>query len=387
MTRARLQMTLRPSVLQWARERAGYETDELASKLGVKPERVVEWEQSGRISLTQADKLAHYTHTPLGYLYLADPPEDRLPIPDFRTVGDRPLVKPSPDLLETVLLMQRRQAWMREEMIELGAAPLEFVQARSTASGAAVVAQAMRESLNLAPEWAADERSWTGALRHLRDLIENSGVLVVFNGVVGNNTHRKLDPNEFRGFALVDAYAPLIFINAVDSKAAQMFTLAHELAHVFIGADGVSGAQAFLPGENAVERFCNAVAAEFLVPAESLRAFWPNVARFGDPYQDVARRFRVSVLVAARRLLDLGLITRDQFFEFYRSYQQDERRQRRESGRGDFWNNQGVRIGYRFGAAIGRAVREGRLLYREAYALTGLRGKTFEKFVKSVLRE
>jgi len=196
MSGPRLQMTLRPDVLQWARQRAGYQAEELAGKIGVKPERVFEWERSGKISLSQADKLAHHTHTPLGFLYLTDAPEDRLPIPDFRTLRDRPLQRPSPDLLETVQIMQRRQAWMREELIEDRAEPLDFIGASSLDSPPEQVADAMRDALDLTRDWAAQERTWTDTLRRLRDRVEDAGVLVVFNGVVGNNTHRKLDPED-----------------------------------------------------------------------------------------------------------------------------------------------------------------------------------------------
>lgn len=89
--------------------------------------------------------------------------------------------------------------------------------------------------------------------------------------------------------------------------------------------------------------------------------------------------FKVSVIVAARRTFDLGLIDREAYFEFYDKYLADERRQKESrAGGGDFWNNQNVRIGRRFSAAVARAVKEGRLLHREAYRLTDLRGDSFE---------
>lgn len=385
MSSRRLEITLQPGVLRWARKRAGLEAEVLAHKVGVKPGRVEEWEKSGRISLSQADKLAHHTHTPLGYLYLPEPVDDRLPIPDFRTVGDRPLRQPSPELLDTIQMMQRRQAWMRDELIEEGNGPLAFVGSFGLDQSPEQAAIAMREILGLEPHWADAEHSWTEALRRLRDHIEQAGVLVVFNGVVGNNTHRKLDPDEFRGFALVDEYAPLIFINGADFKAPQIFTLVHELAHVWTGAGGVSNFDALEPLPHAMEQFCNKVAAEFLVPEAELRAIWNQALEGGDRYQFLARRFKVSSIVTARRALDLALIDRNAFFEFYRAWQDDERRkqQRGESG-GSFWNNQNVRIGRRFGEAVVRAVKEGRLLYRDAYSLTGLKGKTFDKFARQL---
>ncbi len=90
MTSRRLQITLQPAVLQWARERAGFDASALAGKLNIKTERVEEWECSGKISIAQVERLARVTHTPQGFLYLTEPPEDSLPITDFRTGGDRP---------------------------------------------------------------------------------------------------------------------------------------------------------------------------------------------------------------------------------------------------------------------------------------------------------
>ena len=382
MRERRHKIKLQPEVLRWARERAGFDTVELAGKLQVKPERVLEWENSGEISVAQARKLAQRTYTPEGYLFLDEPPEDHLPIADFRTVGDRPLRRPSPNLLDTVYTMQSRRAWMREELLSEEADPLEFVGAFDDSADVEEAADGIRDVLGLENDWASRNPSWSAALRQLRNRIEESGVLVFINGIVDNNTHRKLDPEEFRGFALVDEYAPLIFINNADFTSAQMFTLAHELAHIFVGHEGVSNFEALLPSDHDAERFCNSIAAEFLVPHADLEKLWKAVATNEDPYQQIARKFKVSVIVAARRALDLNLIDRVTYFDFYGDYLTDERRRKENTRRGgDFWNNQNVRLGHRCSVAVARAVREGRLLYREAYALTGLNGRTFERFV------
>ena len=273
---------------------------------------------------------------------------------------------------------------MRDELIEDGADPSAFVGCCGRDATPAEAAVAMREYLELSSDWGSRQRSWTEALRHLRNRVEASGVLVVFNGVVGNDTHRRLDRREFQGFALVDHYAPLIFVNGADFKAAQMFTLAHELAHVFVGATGVSNVDATPLRSDDAERFCNRAAAEFLVSEKELIAHWREVGTIEDSLQTVAKRFKVSVLVAAHRALGLRLIDEDDFARFYEAYRQQAARRPDETGGGSFWNSQNVRIGRRFGAAVRRAVREGRLSYREAYALTGLRGDTFETFVRSL---
>ena len=379
MTSRRPPIILRPSMLTWARERAGLRVDELARKVNVKTERVQAWERSGSISMPQAERLARAAHVPLGYLFLSSPPDESLPIPDFRSRGDTPLSDPSPDLLETVYAMQRRQMWMRDELIENGAEPLDFIGAYHPNGNASVMAGAMRDALGLVDQWAASEATWSDALRLLRDSVEDAGVLVFFNGVVGNNSSRKLNPEEFQGFALVDEYAPLIFVNNVDFKAAQMFTLAHELAHLLIGESGVSVFSNMEPAPNATEQFCDQAAAEFLVSEGDLRAFWPSVKRSAEPFRTVARHFKVSAIVAARRALDLGMIDRGTFFSFYNKYKTQGSTSPQTSDGGDFWNTQRWRLGPRFAAAVIRAVNSGRLSYTEAYSLTDLRGDTFEK--------
>ena len=147
-----MNLSLKPRVLRWARERAGLERTALAKKVIGKPEasRVKQWEQTGRLTFAQARKLAHATHTPEGFLYLDEPPEDRLPIPDFRTVGDEAVRRPSPDLLDTVYMMQRRQAWMRDFLIEEAEPSLGFVGSSTLESEPQQVAADIREQLGVA---------------------------------------------------------------------------------------------------------------------------------------------------------------------------------------------------------------------------------------------
>ena len=378
MSGRRVQQSLSPQVLRWARARAGLAPEELAEKMRVKPDRLKDWESSGRISLAQADKVAHHTRTPLGYLFLKAPPDEDLVIPDYRTFAGSVPPRPSPDLLETIHQMRRRQTWLRDELIEAGADPLSFVGSCRTESSSEAVAEAMREAFSVPPAWAAEQSDWTAALRHLRKRADAAGVITVFNGIVGNNTRRKLDRSEFQGFALVDSHAPLVFVNGADFRTAQMFTFAHELAHLFVGAPGVSSLGVRLPHHD-TERFCNAVAAEFLVPALAMIDRWSPTGQVEDALKAVARRFKVSVLVAARRAFHLDLIGPGEFRRFYERHTSAAAP---SSEGGNFWNNQNTRIGSRFGSAVCRAVVAGRLTYREAYGLTGLRGDTFEEFLR-----
>lgn len=373
-------VAVKSDLISWARQRSGLTINALVKRFP----KFRDWERGEALTLRQLEALAKTTSTPLGYFFLPEPPEEKLPIPDFRTVRGSQIRRASPNLLETVQMMQQRQGWMRDFLIEQGQDRLEFVGSVTLRDDPDQVASKIRAVLSLPNDWARRESSWTEALRALREESEEAGILVVINGIVGNNTRRKLDVDEFRGFVLADEYAPLIFINGADARAAQMFTLAHELVHLWIGRGGIFNFEEMQPANDEVELFCNRAAAEFLVPASELRASWAEAQDADEPFQFLARHFKVSPLVAARRALDLRLLNRQAFFEFYRAYQEDERRQKRKSSGGDFYATQGTRVGERFANAVIRAVKEGRLLYRDAYRLTGLHGKTFDRYAESL---
>ncbi len=374
-------IAVKPELIRWARERSGI-TPEVLLKHFPKFEQ---WErQEVQPTLRQLESLAKKTLTPLGYFFLPEPPEDKLPIPDFRTVRDDGLKRPSPNLLETVQTMQRRQEWMREYLIEQGGTPLPFVSSAAMTDHPNRVAAKIREVLDLPTDWARHLASWSEAIRMVRLVMEKAGILPVFSGVVGNNVYRKLDVNEFRGFILCDEYAPLIFINSADVKAAQMFTVVHELAHLWIGQTGVFNLRDLQPADNDVEKFCDVVAAEFLIPEKELTAYWTTAELEEEPFQFLARHFKVSPLVAARRALDLGFLSKSAFFEFYDDYVEDTwRRAAAHTGGGDFYANLDMRLGRRFAETVVRAAAEGRLLYREAYQLTGLNSETFDRYTKA----
>lgn len=376
MTRVPVQ----PEMLRWACERAGYDVHDLAPRFPQLPE----WERGEKLpTFKQLEAFAKATHTPFGFLFLPEPPEERLPIPDFRTLKGRP-ARPSPDLLDTIYAMQRRQDWLREERIEGEADPLELVGSARLNDDPSAVGQEMRRTVGLDDGWAGEVPSWQEAVSELRRRIEALGVMAVINGIVGNNTHRKLDVEEFRGFALIDRYAPLIFVNGADAKSAQMFTMAHELAHVWLGpeGEGISGFEGIFPGGSRIEKFCDQAAAEFLVPARELRERWRDVRNAPDSFERAARHFKVSPIVAGRRAMDLHLVNRDTFFAFYEAYTKRERRQAKAAGGGNFYNNQNTRVGAAFATRVIRAAKEGRLSFKDAYDLTGLRGGTFHEYAR-----
>ncbi|MEJ5344447.1 MAG: ImmA/IrrE family metallo-endopeptidase [Chloroflexus sp.] len=372
-------VAVRPELLRWACERSGRAPDDLALRFRGLPRWLAGQEQP---TFKQLEAFAKATHTPFGYFFLPEPPQERLPITDLRTFAGRP-PRPSADLLETIYAMQQRSRWLSDERREEGAEPLRFVGAARLDDDPVAIGQEMRRAVGLDERWAAAVSSWQAAVGELRRRIEDIGVLAVINGVVGNNTHRRLDVKEFRGFALVDPYAPLIFVNGADAKSAQMFTLAHELAHLWLGpaGEGVSGFEGIFPGEDRVERFCDRAAAEFLVPAREFDAQWQHVKRAEDRFERLARHFKVSPIVAARRAVDLRLISREDFLHFYQEYTSREYQHTKATG-GDFYSNQHSRVGERFARRVIYAALEGRITFKEAYELTGLSSGAFQRYAR-----
>jgi Zn-dependent peptidase ImmA (M78 family) len=192
------------------------------------------------------------------------------------------------------------------------------------------------------------------------------------SSVVGNNNRRPLDPEEFRGFALADRLAPVIFINGADTKAAQMFTLAHELAHIWLGESAVSDSQAVQVPGNAVERWCNQVAAELLVPLKVFRSEYNAHAELIPEAERLARRFKVSTLVILRRMHDAGSLTREQLWEAYGAEVQRLRALPKGSG-GDFYLTLPARASKTFARALVTSAFEGRTSFSEAFRLLGFK--------------
>lgn len=360
---------VRADMLRWACERAGFNIGALAHRIPQLPA----WE-SGEMqpTLKQLEGFAKATHTPVGYLFLPEPPVERVPIPDFRTVANERIDHPSPDLLDTLYLCQQRQEWYRDFARSMGEALLSFVGSVQVGDDVVRSAALIRHALAFDIDERRQIPTWTDALRRFIEQADALGVLVMVSGVVGSNNRRKLDPQEFRGFALADALAPLVFINGADTKAAQMFTLAHELAHVWIGQSALTDAQAASVPEHVVERWCNQVAAELLVPLEVFRAHYDRRAELRAELDRLARRFKVSTLVILRRMLDAGGLSREAFWQAYEEELARLRALTKGSG-GDFYLTLGARASKRFARALVVSTFEGRSSFTEAFRLLGFK--------------
>jgi len=367
-----------PKILQWAIERSRRPV----SAFGGKFPKLPEWLRGeAKPTLKQLESFARSVHAPVGYLFLSQPPQETLPLPDFRTIADSELGRPSADLLETVYTCQLRQDWYRDFARANGERALDFVGSSRLTDSVPESAARIRRALRFNVEERRQMRTWSEALRAFMIQADEAGILVMASGIVGSNTRRVLDPREFRGFTLADPIAPLIFINAADSKAAQMFTLAHELAHVWLGRSALSDAEARSEPAHDVERWCNQVAAELLVPLEAFRAEYRIGAAWSDEVQRLAHVFKVSTLVVLRRMFDTRALTRNEFEEAYRAEVDRLKRlaERSQEG-GDFYATLGARLGRRFARAVVASALEGHTLFRDAYRLMGIKKEsTFQK--------
>ena len=375
---------INPELLRWARERCGkdYQHFPLSFK------KLPQWED-GKLepTLRQVEAFARAVHVPVGYLFLKEPPEELVPIPDFRTFAGQPVTRPSPNLLDMIYLCQERQSWYREFARVSRQPKLNFIGSATVKTPPKTVATRMRKAFDFDMASRRECPTWTDALRLFIRHADDAGVLVMVSGVVKSNTSRRLDPAEFRGFALSDPLAPLVFVNGADTKAAQMFTLAHELAHLWLGASALSNlGNNPAPGFSREEVWCNAVAAEFLVPLVELRTQLRASEELPDALRRLARTFKVSSLVILRRLLDSKWLDRT---VFEAAWEEEAERLRKlalsGSGGGDFYPTTLSRVSHRFARALVTSTLEGQTLYRDAFRMLGVsKTETFNNLGRQV---
>ncbi|MHB8259174.1 MAG: ImmA/IrrE family metallo-endopeptidase [Bacteroidia bacterium] len=361
------------NILTWAIARAGFALHEFTAKLP----KVQEWiEGTKKPTVKQLEDFSKKVHLPFGYFFLTEPPKEKLPIPFFRT-GNTEATTVSVNVYDTILLMQQRQDWLRDYLKDNEFEELSFVSKFLDNNNVQEIVSDIRRTLGLNEGWASSFKTWTDSIAHLVEHIEDKGIITVFNGVVENNNKRKIEVNECRGFVLVDKIAPFMFINNADSKAAQMFTIAHELAHIWTGHSAGFDFRKLQPSDNPIEVLCDKIAAEFLVPEITFTKVWGENQNIGY----ASKYFKVSEIVIARRALDTGKITKQQFYEFYEEYSHREfAKKENQNPGGDFYATTRKRLSITFASHINNAVKSGYLLYRDAYKLTSLKGDTFKTF-------
>ena len=370
------------SILKWVMQKS--ENEMVSNSV---TDMLSKWISGEKIpTFNQLETVSKKLHIPFGYFLLSEPPIEECRIVDFRTVDSERLSNPSRNLIDTLDQMYDVQAWMSDYNKDNLESYYSFVGRASKNRNVYYVLNDILKELDLSKEWFRNYRSAADAFRFIRSKLTELGILVMMNGIVGNNTHRRLDVEEFRAFTLVDLYAPLIFINSADADNGKLFSILHELVHVWIGQN--SFYNDFYGNAIAVskdEQFCNAVAAEILVPQDIFETEWDK--QNGDErtrIESLEKVFVCSRMVLLRRALSTKRITTSTYKELASYYQVQYNKfnqSKKKSSGGDFYRSLNVKWDKRFIKAIATSAESGQTPYSDVYKLTNTNGKTFSELV------
>lgn len=358
----------------WAIQRAGLSVDDyIKNHPNVAVSKWIDGTKAPTVK--QLENFAKSVNVPLGFLFLDNLPEESIPFPVFRGEAGR-YNNFDLNVYDTVNIILQRQDWLEDYLVENEIETCKLVGCINLNIPISEAVGKLRACLNLEPRWAFGFTRLETAVSCMTERLENIGIFIAYNGVVGNNTHRPLKVTECRGFALVNKIAPYIFVNSGDAPTAQLFTLVHEAVHIMLGISAGHAATDTLCRERE-EQYCDMVAAEFLVPATELQKEWC----YG--LKKCARKFCVSELVIARRAHDLNLMTDKEYREFWLIYSKRPLKPKKNDSGGSFYRTSLKRVGRMFAIHINNAVKSSQLSYIEAYRLTGLHGSTYSNFMNN----
>lgn len=383
---------INPPILKWARLRSHLDIEIVAKKLSIKAEKLMKWESGEDVpTFRQAQNLANILHIPFGYFFLQEPPEEKLPIPDLRTIDDELYENFSIDLREVISNVIFKQDWYRDFREEQEYPELSFIGKFNDHTPNNIIVEEITDLLKLTLKDRESVQNWEDFYQLLVERAETLGLWIMRASTVGSNTHRKLDINEFRGFAISDKLAPAIFINGADAKAAQIFTLIHEIVHLWLGSSGVSNVdfrKDISSIQNSREKKCNEIAAEILAPREVVKKMWDKRAAISDNAENLCKFFKVSSVVIARRALDLELVTPEDFFGHYKTlvemWNMQKQKQKESGGGPSYYTNIPINNGRRFSMEVLNSVYSQNLLVRDGAKLLGLNPATLNNFAKEV---
>ena len=333
-------------------------------------------------TLKQLEAMSRKTRIPFGYFLLQTPPDEDIALAEYRTIGSKRRQKPSRELIDILDQMTAIQDWMRNELRREQSDALPFVGCCSLHDSATEIAQRIRDALALKTNWYREGKNAEDNFNHLRSTLAQHGLLIFTGGKVGANTHRPLDVKEFRAFTLVDAYAPLIFINTTDTANGRLFSLLHETVHVWLGKNSLfNNSEWSNEHVSLLEQKCNAVAAELLVPAADFSEIWESSIPVEDMIERAARHFRCSEAVILRRAYEMKRIPQDVYtrmLALQKERFEHAKAQKKKSSGGDFYNTLLSNLDHRFLAALERSVIQGNTQDTDAYRLTATNRRTYK---------
>lgn len=351
------------------------------------------WQNGNAPTFNQIEKVSKSTGIPLGYFFLQKPPAENITLVNYRTIDSEQLSNPSRNLIDTLHDMDLVQEWVREYQIANGNLPCEFVGLFKNETKCTTIAENIRNLLNIKIDWYNQTKTVEESFNFLRAAISNLGIVVMMNGVVGNNTHRPLDIEEFRAFAVVDEYAPLIFINANDSINGRLFSLVHEFVHICKGENSLYNDMVYVEHTvQPIEILCNAVAAEILVPQNVFITEWNNAVINQDNLiyniDQITKKFKCGTMVIARRAYDNGFIDYSTYQQICKtaisSYNRNRKKKKEEGGGGDYYKTLASRLDRRFLDMVVGSVRSGTMQYTDAFRLTNTSRATFDVLIQKI---
>lgn len=362
---------MKHQVLNTYFERSGLPLEEAKKKVSPKFAQFLSGEKEP--TFTQLEKMAKLFDIPLGLLLLDKPVEETTPDLKFRTLDSNAISEMSQELRDTIAEIQEKQDFLREQVEN----KLDFIGKFSINDNYHKVADSIRDVLQLKPDYYLHV-SKNAQINFLRSKINAAGVFVFFNGKIKDNTHRSLNVEEFRGFDLVDDKAPIIFVNQKDTRNGQIFTLIHELVHLFIGDEEILGAPSYTHDLDKTEAFVNKVTAEILVPNELFKEEYINNA----DSKSLANKFKVSEFVIVRRLLDNKYISHREYqsriTQLTKEFKEHQAKNKTKNNGGNYRNNLKFRIDNRFFHYVDDALMNQKISYTDAFNIIGVGYKGYK---------
>ncbi|MEO8086683.1 MAG: XRE family transcriptional regulator [Bacteroidota bacterium] len=294
-----------PNVLKWARESARMTEETAAAKVSATVEKFKEWEAgTSQPTIRQVQTLAKAYKRPFALFFLPEIPRDFQPLQDFRKSGSKVLTTSSIFIIREI---QQKQAWISEVYSENQEEKLPFVGRFSINDNPQKVAQDILTTLKINPASYKTDNP----IKEWIDSAETNGIFISRTSFI--HSRLKLDSEELQGFAIADHTAPFVFVNSEDWNAPQLFTLVHELAHIWIAETGISNEVEpdikHKDKYHPVELFCNEVAASALMPKEIVLAFNSSSFQTSKDVFKIAKQLGVSSFALLVRALNLNIIS------------------------------------------------------------------------------
>lgn len=354
-------------ILTWARKTAELSVKNAAYKLQIKDGKTANAEdkllayENGTVAPSRSMllRMSRTYRRPLLTFYLDKPPSIGDRGEDFRTLSEH--FEEENVYVDTLIRdTKARQSLIKETLVDENEGfKVDFVGRNKVDQGVVYISQGLKEVLKLDLDEFRIQSDYGEAFKYLRHRAEEIGIFVLLQGNLGSY-HTNISVTAFRGFALSDDIAPFIIINDRDAKSAWSFTLLHEMAHLALGQTGVSGAYA----EKRIEKFCNDVASEVLLPTSELKDFQPSNLDFENialEISDYAFSKKVSSSHAAYRLFRSGIIAKNLWTQLSEYYHQQWNNQR-EKEKQKYKQREGgpspyVLKKYKLGALVGMVQR------------------------------